>query len=184
MVPLSRAAVAAVLLLASSGLGGCLDAGRPDGHDVRVQTRHDPGLTEADERPRTPDEGYPARNGTVNAYLFTPEDFEAMEGEWGLWDPVAPPEREPGGELDLSGNETGAFPLGEEGLTGFDVDAPEGTVLALWVWGSTEADEGYGCDGSFFYTSPDEPEATATVEENQTPVSIEIPFGMGCSEGG
>lgn len=182
MVSPSRALVACLLLLAPS-LAGCLDAGHTEGHDVRIETGHDRGLTAEDERSRTPGEAYPARNGTVNAYLFTPEDLEAMEGEWGLWDPVAPPERAPGEELDLSGNETGAFPLDEEGRTGFDVDAPEGTVLALWVWGSTESDGAHGCDGRFFYVSPDEPAATATMAGNRTTATIEVPFGMGCSEG-
>lgn len=180
MVTPSRALVAGVLLLAPS-LTGCLDAGRSEAYDVRIETSHDPVLTDEDERSRTPGETYPARNGTVNAYLFTPEDFEAMQGEWGLWDPVAPPEREPGEQLDLSGNETGAFPLDEQGLTGFDVDAPGGTVLALWVWGSTEAGGAHGCESRFYYASPDEPAATATVGGNETMATIEVPFGMGCS---
>lgn len=172
------------LLLAVLGIAGCLGAGEPETHDVRIETWHDPSQTDADERSRTPEEGYPARNGTVNAYLFTAEDFEAMEGKWGLWDPVAPPVREPGDELVLPGNMTGAFPLDEEGLTGFNVDAPEGTVLALWVWGSAKANGAHGCEGEFFYVSPDEPAATVTIKEDQTASTTRVPFGLGCSDEG
>lgn len=169
------------LLLASTGMAGCLDDGEPENHRVSVATHHDPNLTDEEERPRTPGEGFPARTGTVNAFLFEPDDLEAME--WGLWDPVAPPQRGPDEPLS-EGNASGAFPLDEQGTTRIAVDAPEGTVLALWVWGSSDAEGAGGCEGQLYYVSPDAPAATVEIGDDRRDVSVEVPFGMGCTDGG
>ncbi len=170
----------AVLVLVLVPASGCLETSEPDELDVQVTTTHDPAMTREDHRDQVPAEGASASHGRLNVFLFTPEGFDQMDGEWGLWDPVVPPERSPGETIAFPGNHSARFPLDPEGHVEFGVDAPSGTVIAFWVWGSTDAGGEAGCPARFFYTSPDAPAATLIVGEDAE-ADVEVPFGMGCT---
>lgn len=175
---------------------GCIEEGADDGDqrtstnrsettEVTIETVHDPGLMDGsgaeEDGNRTPPEGAPASNGSVNVFLWTEEGFEQMDGNWSLWDPVAPRAASPGDRIAFPPDYNATFPLDEAGRTSFTLEAAEGTIVTAWVWGGTDADGTHGCDGRFSYLAPDEP---PVVEETGglAGLTVTVPFGAACDE--
>lgn len=161
-------------------------ADRSETTDVTIETVHDPGLMEGssaeEDGNRTPPEGAPASNGSVNVYLWTEESFEQMDGNWSLWDPVAPPAASPGDRIAFPPDYNATFPLDEGGRTSFTLVAAEGTIVTAWVWGGTGAGGMHGCDGRFSYMAPDEP-PVAEEAGGLPELTVTVPFGVACDEG-
>lgn len=165
--------------------GDAGDAGDPaPTGTVHVRTAYDPDLTRPEDRGHGPPTGAPAAQARLNVWLLYAQDHEEWRSlaDSGLWDPVAPPDGEPGETVEASDNVTArTFPLDDDGRVTFSVRSDHPVMVALFrPWGAAP---GTSCPDGASYDSrgPDADQHVDTALAER--VEVTVAYGIACADG-